>query len=137
MNMNRLIRFIAASFIAIAATSCYDDTALINDLEEMKQKYSELSKEIDIIQNLLNASENGDFIISVDETNEGYTITMASGKTINIRHGKDSADGSNTSCQFKDIIIKGESITFILSDGQEFVIPIVKPLDITFFYSII
>ena len=151
--MKRFIRFIAASFIAIAATSCYDDTALVNDLEEMKNKYSELSEEIDLIHNLLSATEKGDFITSVEETSEGYIITLASGETINIRHGKDGVDGkdgengkdgadgkdgengkdgSNASCQFKDIIITEDSITFILSDGQEFVIPIVKPLDITF-----
>ena len=38
MNMKRFIRFIAASLITMAATSCYDDTALVNDLEEMKNK---------------------------------------------------------------------------------------------------
>ena len=136
--MKRFFRFLASAFLTIAATSCYDDTALINDLEDMKQKYSELSKEIEMIHDLLSATESGNFITSIKETSEGYKITLASGETIKIRHGKDGENGKDgvdsglALCQFKDIIIAEESITFILSDGQEFVIPIIKPLDITF-----
>ena len=105
---------------------------------------SELSQEVDALRAIVEASENGNVIVSVTEISGGYEIELSSGEKLVIRHGKDGQDGQDGkdgqdgengqggSSAFEDVIVSEDTVTFILPDGQEVVIPIRHPLDITF-----
>ena len=128
--MKRIFHLIAI-FAGLLAVSCYDDSALRNDM-------SELSQEVDALRAIIEASENGNVIVSVTEISGGYEIELSSGEKLVIRHGKDGQDGKDGengqggSSAFEDVIVSEDTVTFILPDGQEVVIPIRHPLDITF-----
>ena len=128
--MKRIFHLIAI-FAGLLAVSCYDDSALRNDM-------SELSQEVDALRAIVEASENGNVIVSVTEISGGYEIELSSGEKLVIRHGKDGQDGQDGengqggSSAFEDVIVSEDTVTFILPDGQEVVIPIRHPLDITF-----
>lgn len=90
--------------MGLMAVSCYDDSALwdtVNDHEQrivdLETKCKELNANIQSLQTLVDASKTGDAVTSVTPLKEGdveigYTLTFASGKTINVYHGKDGAD---------------------------------------------
>ena len=131
--MKTTAKLLAATLISTIAISCYDDTDIQKDLNNLKDEFSELREDIDVIQNILNSIDGGDMITSVKETKEGYEIVFASGKKIIIRNGQGYVPGEGEeSSRISDIRISENTITFILDNGQEVVVPIVHPLDIIF-----
>lgn len=105
--MKKLLTSLSLVLLGLAAISCYDDSALWDSLDDHEERISaletackEMNSNITSIQSLLEASSTGDPITSVTPLKEGdvevgYTFTFASGKTINVYHGKDGADGED------------------------------------------
>ena len=91
--MKTIAKLLAATLISTIAISCYDDTDIQKDLNNLKDEFSELREDIDVIQNILNSIDGGDMITSVKETKEGYEIVFASGKKIIIRNGQGYVPG--------------------------------------------
>ena len=121
-------------FLAMFVSSCsYDDTALVKDMNDLREEVENLKDKVDAQQVLLNALANQLTIVSIEETSEGYVITFSDDSTITIKHGKDGADGENgkdgtDGIDGKDSSIVNvewneDSVTFTLSDGTILVLP--------------
>ena len=124
--------------LAIVVSSCkYDDTLVWNSIDELKQRMSAL-------ETVMKAYENNLFIESIDEIDNGYIITFSDGSKATIvdgENGKDGADGKDgiNGTNGKDgetyidnISIEGDKVTFTLTDGTMFSIPLYSTFDIIF-----
>mgnify|MGYP003306024577 CR=1 FL=1 len=128
--MKKLFTLLTAA-VAVFVSSCtYDDTALVEDLNDLRNEVENLKDQVDEQQTLLNALANQLTITSIKATSEGYVITFSDDSTITIRHGKNGADGEDgkNGADGKDSsIVNVEwdeySVTFTLSDGTVLVLP--------------
>ena len=105
--MKRLIRFICAAFIGLAALSCYDDSELRESIKNHEDRLvaletlaRNLNSDIKSLKTLIEAIEDSDYIISVtpvveDRVEVGYEIKFAKSGTITIYHGADGEDGKD------------------------------------------
>ena len=123
--MRRLFR-LASLFAAMTMLSCmYDDTALLNDLNALKDKVENLENRVDEQQILLNALANQLTIVSIEATTDGYIITFSDNSTLTINHGKDGKDGvDGTDGAIVDVEWDDDSATFTLADGTTIVVPL-------------
>ena len=123
--MRRLFT-LASLLVAMMVSSCtYDDSALLSDLNALKDKVENLENRVDEQQVLLNALANQLTIVSIDMTSEGYIITFSDNSTLVLNHGKDGKDGIDG----QDGAIVGvewddDSATFTLADGTIIVVPL-------------
>ena len=123
--MRRLFR-LASLFAAMTMLSCMnDDTALLNDLNALKDKVENLENRVDEQQILLNALANQLTIVSIEATTDGYIITFSDNSTLTINHGKDGKDGvDGTDGAIVDVEWDDDSATFTLADGTTIVVPL-------------
>lgn len=99
----------ALLLMAVTVFGCgddYDDTALKNDLNDLKSRVEKLESwcstantQMSALQGLVEAMEQNDCITGVTPIMEGskevgYTITFEKGKPITILHGRDGAAGA-------------------------------------------
>lgn len=103
MNFKQLIYGLIVSLVVVGCTK-YDDTKLWNSIdgltnrvERLEQKCDKMNENIVALQIVVQALQTNDGIKSLTSlpNGEGYSITFASGKTINIYNGKDGHDGTN------------------------------------------
>ena len=96
--------FCIATFLFASCSDEYDDSKLwqnVNDLKDRIAKLEEtvqtMNSEIGSIQSIVNAINDRDYIVKIEELTDksGYSITFAKGNTITIKHGKDGNDGKN------------------------------------------
>ena len=94
--------FCIATFLFASCSDEYDDSKLwqnVNDLKDRIAKLEEtvqtMNSEIGSIQSIVNAINDRDYIVKIEELTDksGYSITFAKGNTITIKHGKDGNDG--------------------------------------------
>ena len=94
--------------VALGFSSClYDDTPLwekVNNHEErlstLEELCGEINSNIEALQTIVEAMEDGDYITKVEPIEEngevvGYTITFAKSEAITIYNGKDGADSGS------------------------------------------
>ncbi len=96
--------------VALAMFGCgddYDDTALKNDISDLKSRVEKLESwcstantQISALQGLVSALQENDYVTGVNPIMEGakevgYTITFAKSKPITILNGKDGENGTN------------------------------------------
>lgn len=128
--MRRLFT-LASLFVAVAMLSCtYDDTALLRDLNDLKNKVENLENRVDEQQVLLNALANKLTIVSIATTAEGYIITFSDDTTLTINHGKDGEDGidgvDGKDGAIVDVEWDDDSVIFTLADGTVLTLPRVE-----------
>ena len=126
--MRRLFT-LASLFVAVAMLSCaYDDSALLRDLNDLKNKVENLENRVDEQQVLLNALANKLTIVSIATTTEGYIITFSDNSTLTINHGKDGTDGidgvDGKDGAIIDVEWDEDSASFTLADGTIIVVPL-------------
>lgn len=97
--MKKLL-FGAALLCAALFSSCgdeYDDTALRNEMEGLKDRIAaleeKLTQEVNTLKGLIAAAEKG-LAVGVEETTEGYEVTIGD-ETFTINHGKDGENGTD------------------------------------------
>lgn len=126
--MKKLFTLLTAIFAVFVSSCTYDDTALVEDLNNLRNEVENLKDQVDEQQTLLNALANQLTIISIEATSEGYIITFSDNSTITINHGKDGANGKDGADGKDSSIINIEwdedSVSFTLSDGTILVIPL-------------
>lgn len=96
--------------VALAMFGCgddYDDTALKNDISDLKSRVEKLESwcstantQISALQGLVSALQENDYVTGVNPIMEGakevgYTITFAKSKPITILNGKDGENGTD------------------------------------------
>ncbi len=112
--MKKLL-FCAALMCAAMFSSCgneYDDTALRKEMESIKDRVAaleeRLTQEVNTLKGLIEAAEEG-LAVSVEETADGYEVTIGDGEPITIYHGKDGENGTDGT--------NGTQITVVEVDG--------------------
>lgn len=105
MKQNFLTRSLAVAIAAMMTfTGCYDDTDLVNrmdqaeaDIAELQQLVKDINTNISSLVTVVDALKNSDQITSVTPLSDGsgYTITFSKSGTITIYNGKNGVDGTN------------------------------------------
>ena len=90
-------RFCGAAMVALAMamplfTSCYDDSALNEKLEDIQAEVDELKSDLAALQA---AVDNNLSVVDYKQIEGGYELTMSDGSTITILNGKDGAAGAD------------------------------------------
>lgn len=100
-----LLILVASSLLA--CTKPYDDAAIRSDIEDLKERVTKLEElcnqmntNISALQGIVDALQQNDYITNVAPITKngveiGYTISLASGKTITIYHGKNGTNGKD------------------------------------------
>ena len=97
MKMNNFFkRFCGAAMVALAMatplfTSCYDDSALNEKLEDIQTEVDKLKSDLAALQA---AVDNNLSVVDYKQIEGGYELTMSDGSTITILNGKDGAAGA-------------------------------------------
>lgn len=100
----KILRFAFVFFIlAASVVGCkYDDEELwnrVNSLEEriesLESQLTSMNKDISSISTVVNALQNNLSVTSIEETENGYTITFSDDQKITIKNGTDGEDGSD------------------------------------------
>ena len=103
--MKRFLSMLCLVMLGFASTSCYDDSALRESIEDLDTRVktletlcTEMNSNINALAELVNALSGNDYIVSVtpimeDGVEVGYQIIMKSAKVINLYHGTDGKDG--------------------------------------------
>ena len=91
---------LAVAFITFSFTSCYDDTEVWNSIDSLDSRVTALEKkcenmnsDIAALQTLLQALQANVYVVSVKDTDSGYTITFSDGTVATIHDGQKGADG--------------------------------------------
>ena len=124
--MKKLL-FVVAAMLCVVGCE-YDDTEIKNSIEQIEKRLS-------AVETVQNAYKNNLFIKSVVQTTNGYTITFSDGSTATITNGKDGADGKDGKdgdTLIESITISESEVTFVLTDGRRFSIPLYNALSVTF-----
>ena len=93
--MKRLLTFIVAACTLLAVTvSCYDDSALKGEIDNLKDRVSTLedmmktaNSNISALQDVIRALENKLFVNSISQTTEGYLLKFSDGTSVTIKNG--------------------------------------------------
>ena len=101
--MKKIYVLLLVAGITFSLSNCtYDDSALWNEMEQIKDRVSDLeesvlqtNEEIEALQAIINALQNNLYITSVEQTADGYTIVFSDGTSANIMNGKDGVNGTN------------------------------------------
>ena len=91
---------LAVLFTELSCSNDYDDSDIIDDIEDLESRVatleslvSSLQGDISTLQTLVAALETGDWITSVSSFSDGYYITFNTYGTITIYNGSDGDDG--------------------------------------------
>ena len=106
--MKRFLRlFLSLALMALPVNSCYDDSDILNMLNDhelriqaLEKLCNEMNTNIASLQQIVAALQNNDFVTSVVPVFEGdkevgYTITFSKSGPVTIYHGKDGKDGQD------------------------------------------
>ena len=81
-----MLAVVSAAFTTSCEVGLYDDTALMDRLDDFDSRISAL-------ETLVKASESGDYITSITPTDDGYEIVFSKYGKVTITNGKDGAPG--------------------------------------------
>ncbi len=128
------LRFYLIAAVVMLFAACskeFDDTEVWNSIHSLEQRMSAM-------ETVMKAYENRLYIKSVNQIEGGYVITFSDGSTATIANGKDGEDGKDGAngkdgdTYIASILIGENEVTFVLTDGKSFSIPLYSTLSITF-----
>lgn len=152
-TMKKLLHIIAV--IAVLCCACgkeYDDSELRNAVSSLEQRISAM-------ETVMSAYKNKLLISSVSKTEDGYVIVFSDGSKAVVTNGRDGADGKpgkdgtdgNNGADGKpgkdgtngkdgvdgetlieSIVVGEDDVSFILTDGRKFSIPLLSSISISF-----
>ena len=100
-------RILLAISVLVMAVSCYDDSAVLDqlakhekDIAALQSQCDKLNTSVSSLQQLLENMGENEEVVSAEPITEGgkevgYTLTFTNGSSIDIYHGKDGKDGQN------------------------------------------
>ena len=103
----------------------YDDSALSGRIDSLEQRLSAL-------ETVMRAYESNLFILSVQESEEGYVINFSDGSVAIITNGKEGEKGERGETLIERIAVGTDEVTFVLTDGRIFSIALYADLSIVF-----
>ena len=112
--MKRIQRILLTAIITIVApafTACTDYQDEINALDfritVLENLVRQLNSDLESMQVIVNAMEEGDYITNVTENSQGYIITFNKSGAVVIKDGKDGQNGRDgKDAQIPDISVK-------------------------------
>lgn len=113
------------SAIFVAACDKYDDSLLMSRMDNIEEQLSAM-------ETVLKAYEDKLFIESVTEISNGYIITFSDGSKATITNGTDAKPDEDGDTLIDNIVINEIEVTFNLTDGRSFSIPLYSALSISF-----
>ena len=102
--MKKLIAILSIVLLGFAASSCYDDSAIWESMDELNEKFktleeacNEMNQNLESLNTLVQAMTQGDYIVEVTPLVKqgveiGYQIVFKEHGTITIYHGEDGLD---------------------------------------------
>lgn len=93
--MRRLFTLFSLATLVCGAWSCsddYDDSALWNEIEQIKTDLAALNQQVKTLQN---AIDDGALITKVTPTDEGYKIDFSNNTSIVVKHGNNGMNGKD------------------------------------------
>ena len=121
----------------IIAISVFFIAGCTADVDKIYERLDDLESRLKAVETVLEAYESNLLISEVIEIEDGsgYSITFSDGTTVVINHGKDGEngkDGEDGETLIDKIEISDMGVTFYLTEGTDFFIPMYNSLTITF-----
>ena len=92
----------AMAMVCHSLSGCYDDSLLINEMEQIKDRVETLeqaairaNEDIVSLQTMINAMMKNVYVSSVETTHNGYIIKFSDGTSATISNGADGIDGTS------------------------------------------
>lgn len=123
--MKKLFYLLTAAVLLLTSCREYDDSELWKSIDELRQR-------IEAVETVLNAYENKLFIESVNAIENGYVIIFSDGSKATIVNGEDGSAGKDGDTYIASLVVGEDEVTFTLTDGETFSIPIYSALSIHF-----
>lgn len=118
--MKRFFTILTLALSAFAMTACeYDDEALWGKVNELESQVNANTEDIATLSALVDALNKGKVITSVEQTEQGYTLTLSDGSTITLRNGE---DGDSF---FVSVVEENGVVVITLADGRVIRIPVI------------
>ncbi|MBO4993875.1 MAG: hypothetical protein J6C60_06390, partial [Alistipes sp.] len=118
--MKRFFTILTLALSAFAMTACeYDDEALWGKVNELESQVNANTEDIATLSALVDALNKGKVITSVEQTEQGYTLTLSDGSTITLRNGE---DGDSF---FVSVVEENGVLVITLADGRVIRIPVI------------
>ena len=111
--MKRFLNVLPLALAAILAVSCYDDSKVMERLDNLESRVDSLTAQVGTVETLINALESNVYIKAVTEVTGGYEIEFTDGKKITIKNGQNGADAPEISA-LKD----ADGIYYWTLDGE-------------------
>ena len=92
MTMKRFLNILPLALAAILAVSCYDDSKVMERLDNLESRVDSLTTQVGAVETLIKALESNVYIKAVTEVTGGYEIEFTDGKKITIKDGENGAD---------------------------------------------
>lgn len=128
--MRRFFTFLIVTtmLLSVGCSTDYDDREVWNSINSLEQRLSTM-------ETVMNAYKNKLSIDSLTPIENGYRITFSDGSQATIINGKDGEngkDGKDGDTYIDNITVGENEVTFILTDGSTFSIPLQSALTIDF-----
>ena len=119
-----LATLVTALFFAGCAQE-FDDSKIWEEIDSIKSRVSAL-------ETVTNAYKNNLFIKSVNQIDNGYIITFSDGSQATVVNTIVNGDNKDDITYIKEVKIGDDEVTFMLTNGDTFSIPLYSTLSITF-----
>ena len=97
--MKKLFTLLTVAIVAFVMTGCRPWEERLENLEDrvsaLEDVVEKTNDDIAALQTIVNALQNNVYVLSVETTNDGYTINFSDGTSATISNGKDGANGQN------------------------------------------
>ncbi len=97
--MKKIFILLATALISVSLTGCYDDDALWDEMESVKNRVTTLEEavkktndDLTALQTILAALQKNVYVSEVSETTNGYVIKFTDGKSATITNGTNGID---------------------------------------------
>lgn len=134
--MKKFYFLAALLMMVLAGCTPYDDSGILDRLDDMQEEINQLKADVEAVQTLLDAVADNASITDVKETADGWSITFSNGDVINLKHGEDGADGKDGedgadgkdgvdgTSVIESVVVADGYVTFTLSNGQTVTLPL-------------
>ena len=136
---------LAVAIVGISITGCYDDDALWNEMESVKNRVTTLEEavqktngDLSALQTIVSALQKNVYVSEVNQSANGYVIKFTDGKTATITNGTNGVDAPVISIKQDEdgkfywtqdgewLLIDGEKVLANGENGKDAVAPQVR-----------
>ena len=143
--MKKFFMLLAVAIVGISMTGCYDDDALWNEMESVKNRITTLEEavqktngDLSALQTIVSALQKNVYVSEVNQSANGYVIKFTDGKSATITNGTNGVDAPVISIKQDEdgkfywtqdgewLLIDGEKVLANGENGKDAVAPQVR-----------